>query len=235
MKNALQHIIISSAWFDCIDNKPSKYSKIDYDGLNVYFNLFKFRVANQESNYTFYTCLSMLRKATKYTSEHIIECLKKLKQNKIIKMKNLSRWDYLYDENGKCDDNKFLAIEAIDVPNTQLDDEDEVIDNWITVDLDFLECHYEKVGLNEKFYPIYCLMRKLSCNTERKCFMSIEKMSEIINLDKDTINRMINKMNRVKVLYSRKIDNKKSSTRFEHYICFGYKSIDSFNRAFYHS
>jgi len=45
-------------------------------------------------------------------------------------------------------------------------------DYFISVDLDMLE-YYKAVGLNERYFPIFCFIRKLSNGIERKAYMTI--------------------------------------------------------------
>jgi hypothetical protein len=230
-------INISSSWFDK-SNINRKIKKIKHDGLNLYFNLFRFLVAKQENPYTFITSIGLLKKQTHYSNDKVIELLKLLKFHKIIKITNLSRWEYILDKDGNVDLNKLLIIEAIDYPMDSLtfDENKENKEYWITVDLGFIYNHYSECGLDEWYFPLYCLMRMLSSGqAERKCYMAIENMAEVIGYDKKTINRMIHKMIESKVLYSRKVPNGKNNDKFEHYLCFGNKYHEEFLNVYYTS
>lgn len=235
-KYTKKKIDIKSDWFE--EEPNNKFKKIGSEGLNLYFTLFKFRVARQESE-IFITSISLLRKESGYTTEKVFELLKILKENKIIKMSNLSKWIYLLeDKQIKVD--KILEIEAIDCPITDEDqlkkyndefhkDQPETkkkkeLDFFIKVDLDLLEL-YKEDGLNERYYPLYCLIRKMSNNSERKSFMATDTMASILGYGKDTIAKMIKVMNEKKFLKSKLINNGKGKSKFEHYICFG-TSID---------
>lgn len=213
----LKSIKINSQWFDNMDRKQNVYQKITYKGLYLYFQLYKFRLHNQENEHTFITSISLLRKETGYTTDEIFELLKKMKSAKIIKLENCSRWEYLIDDNGNIKDKDILMITAIDTfPIENFEKDDSRFYIYIPLDLFSL---YEQKGLNEKYFALYCLIKKWSQNTEQKAWMSIAKMSDFLGFDKDYINQMIYQMNRNYFLSSKR--KKKSSGRgysFEHYI-----------------
>lgn len=209
-------IKIKSEWFEELNRKMNVYQKITYKGLNLYFQLYKFRIHNQQNDHTFITSLSLLRKETGYSTEEVLELLKKLKRAKIIKMENLSRWDYLYDENNRIIDNHILIITAADAISLYEYNNDGL---YIYVPLELFDLYNHK-GLNERYYPLYCLIKKMTNNTENKCWMSIEKMSDILKFDKGTIHKMIYTMNKHYLLCSERRKRKdKDGYFFEHVIC----------------
>src|SRR5690606_20137760 len=127
--------------------KKNVYQKITYKGLNLYFQLYKFRLHNQENEHTFITSISLLRKETGYSTDEVFDLLKKLKGAKIIKLQNVSRWDYLLDEEGNIRDKDILFIEAIDT--FPISDYKNVVDNYyIYIPLDLFDLYKQK-GLNE--------------------------------------------------------------------------------------
>ncbi|WP_146553426.1 hypothetical protein [Rummeliibacillus sp. SL167] len=226
----LNSIKINSAWFDQSDRKQNVYEKITYKGLNLYFKLYKFRIHNQENEHTFITSISMLRKVTKYKTDEIFELLKKMKNAKIIKLENVSRWEYLIDENGNIKDKDILIITAIDTfPIEDFKKDDNKY--YIFVPLSLFQL-YEDKGLNEKYYALYCLIVKWSQNQEHKSWMSIAKMAKFLGFDKDYVNQMIYNMNRYYFMSSYRKRNGKGGFNFEHFILNSWKpdEIEKFIR-----
>lgn len=229
---AFEQIRIKSSWFDDEDRgKKNIYQKITYKGLYLYFTLYRFRVHKQENEHTFITSISLLRQETGYSTEEIFELLKKMKSTKIIDIKNISRWDYLYttDSNGGklILDKNILVIEAIDTFSI-LNYKEEVKDYYIYVDLKLME-YYKGKGLNEKHMTLYCFINKWNNNLEHKMYMSLEKMAEKLDFDKDHVHKMIYEMNRAYVLSSTKQRRQsKHGFYFEHYILDELKKKDDF-------
>jgi len=222
----LDSIKINSKWFDELDRKQNVYQKITYKGLNLYFQLYKFRLHGQENEHTFMTSISMLRKETKYTSTEIFDLLKKLKAAKVIKVENVSRWEYLLDDKGELKDKDILHITAVNpFPIGKFEREKGEDRFYIYVPLDLFQ-KYEDVGLNEKYYALYCLIEKWTHNMEEKAFMSIVRMSKILGFDKDYLNQMIYELNRHYFLASHSRPNGKGGYKFEHYILNSAKEED---------
>lgn len=218
MNYTISSIRVKSEWFEYYPRKKNIYQKITYQGFNLYLQLFKFRIHGQENDRTFITSLSLLRKETGYSTQEVFELLKKLKSAKIINLQNVSRWDYLIDSNGKLLDNHILIItenEGIPLYNYETETDDRFI--YISLNLFNL---YKEMGLNERYYPLYCIIRKWSNNLEHKCWMGIDKMASILEFDKNTIHKMIYTMNKHYLLCST-LRKKKDSDQyfFEHVIC----------------
>lgn len=229
MNYTVSSIRIKSEWFDQIDRKKNVYQRIGYKGLNLYFQLYKFRIHNQECEHMFITSISLLRKETGYSTDEIFELLKKLKAARIIKLLNISRWNYLLDENDKVKDKDILHIDAIDT--LPLSNYTKCENNhYIYIPLDLFDL-YKDNGLNEKYYPLYCLIKKWSNNIEDKMWMSISKMADYLEYDKDYVNKMIHNMNKCYLLSSYR-RRRESGTGFlyEHHILDSCKSdkVDSF-------
>lgn len=213
----LKSIRINSEWFDNLGRKKNIYQKIGYKGLYLYFKLYKFRLHGQENEHTFITSIAMLRKETKYTTDEIFNLLKKMKSAKIIKMDNCSRWDYLLDDGGNIKDKDALMITAIDTfPLSDYSKNDDKFYIYIPLEL---FATYEEKGLADKYFALYCLIKKWSQNVESKMWMSISKMSEFLGIDKDYVNKMIYQMNRNYFLSSYKKKNKNGDGYyFNHFI-----------------
>ncbi|KGP82123.1 MULTISPECIES: helix-turn-helix domain-containing protein [unclassified Paenibacillus] len=237
MERIFGSVKIKSAWFDHT-NEKRKFLKIGYEGLYVYLALTKNRLhrVNENRLFTFQVSIDTLRKETGYSAKKVIELLKVLKSNKIIKMEKPSRWDRLNDEDGIANVYQMMIISAIDVPHTDWDKvkkKDIPVDGenfFVSVNLDMLEL-YKKKGLKERYIPLYCLFRKLSNGTEGKAFMRIEKMAKTLGFSKDTIHKYIKRLNAEYLLYTRKIPNGKGGYKFEHYLCSSVGDYDEFLRA----
>ncbi|MCY9007167.1 hypothetical protein [Peribacillus frigoritolerans] len=209
---------IKSEWFDEMGRKKNVYQKITYKGLFLYFQLYKFRLHNQENEHTFMTSISMLRKETGYTSNEVFDLLKKLKAAKVINLENVSRWEYLLDIDKNVRDKDILMITATDAYSLTDYERKEDEGFYIYIPLD-LFTKYEKAGLNEKYYALYCLIKKWSNNPEDKMWMSISKMANRLGFDKDYVNQMIYTLNRNYFLSSyRKKRKGEQGFNFEHYI-----------------
>ncbi|WP_175383073.1 hypothetical protein [Paenibacillus taichungensis] len=224
-------------WFDHTNDKR-KFLKIGHEGLYVYIALTKHRLhrVNENQVFTFQVSIDTLRKETGYTAKKLIELLKVLKTNKVIKMEKPSRWDRLHDEDGNVNIHQMMIITATDVPHTNWDKtekKDIPVDGenfFISIDLDMLEL-YKAKGLKERYIPLYCLMTKLSNGIERKSFMRIEKMATTLGYSKDTIHKYIKKLNAEYLLYTHKSPNGKGGYKFEHKLCSSVRFQDEFLRA----
>lgn len=238
MNFTVEKIRINSKWFDDLGRKKNVYQKIGYKGLNLYFQLYKFRLHEQENEHTFVTSISLLRKETGYKTEEVFELLKKMKSAKIINIENVSRWDYLienridkvihgdgsieYVEKEVIKDKDTLVITATDTFPIFRYVELEEGEFFIPVPLNLLQLYKDK-GLNEKYYALYCLIQKYSSGVQDKMWMSISKMSEFLEtedckFDKDFINQMIYNLNRHYLLSSYRLNNNKGGWKYEHYI-----------------
>ncbi|MEK3716250.1 hypothetical protein [Paenibacillus sp. FSL R7-0333] len=229
MEKLYGSVKIKSAWFDQ-NNKKRKILDIDYKGLNMYLTLCKYRLKRENLNeeFIFYTTISELRHTSGYSADETIDLLKLLITKKIIKLQKPTRWDRLKDENNKIKVNEMIVFRAIDVPQT-----DSVIkegkrkdqprsdeDLWISVDLDMLE-FYKGKGLSDKYYPLHCLLSKLSNGQEQKAFMTITKMAKTLGTHQDTIHKYIKVMNEKNVVCSFFRNNGKGGKKLEHKICKG--------------
>lgn len=233
MNYAIKRVYIKSNWFDGNNNK---YKKIGYQGFNLYLNLFKFRIYNQDHPYTFITSISFLRKETGYPTQKVYELLRLLDKNKIIHT-NITRWERMFDTEGKLIDDKVLFITGIDKPNTKKDMDEKgnmrdfpVTDDdyYISLDLPLMD-YYIGVGLNEKYFALHCLFKKMSNNTEAKAWMSINKMAKVLGIGDKNINQMIYDLNKHYLLasYYRSSSKKRvvkgekvSGKSFEHHILY---------------
>lgn len=235
----VKSIKIKSNWFDMFERKKNTFQKITHEGLFLYFNLYKFKIHNQEKE-TFITSISMLRKETGYSTKRVFELLKKLKSAKVIDILNVSRWDYLLNDDGSIKDKDILMIIATDIPVTdrvpKVNEDGEAIKNdkggiiyidkpidednyYLTIPFDMLEFYFNK-GMNERHFAMYCLFQKWNKGyIDRKVNMRIEKIANVLNFHRDTVHRLIYDMNRNYVLASYKKRRKANHGYFfEHYV-----------------
>lgn len=255
-----KYVRIKSNWFDMVTRtKKNTYTKIDgYKGLYLYLQLYKFKIYNQEYEDTFITSISFLRKETGYSTEEIFELLKKMKTAKVIKILNISRWDYLIDEKGNIRDKDILQIVATDLPTTirkpktdvegkpKVDKNNQPImidspatenDFFIPINIEMFDLYKQakmygtgaKGEKIEKYIALYCLIQKWSNNLERKMNMQILKIANVLGIDKDYIHKMIYSLNRNYFLYSTKRTRKVAKGYyFEHHICANASSYEKF-------
>lgn len=224
---AVDYIYINSEWFD---GKKSLFKKLGEKTFFLYLTLFKFRIPRQKNYHVFVTSIDLLRKETRFSANEILEMLLKLKRYKIIKIDGYSRTEYFFDENKKIKDKNTIVIHA--------DGSDNDWEYNIPVDLNMVQ-YYLDIGLNIKYIGLYCLLRRLSNNPERKAYMGIDKMAKILGYDKDVVNKMVYELNKRYLLYSWKVKVKKwdksysnKKHRFEHILCYDYDKLDKFKEEF---
>lgn len=239
MNYTVSNIKIKSSWFDEVDNKKSIYKRIGYKGLYLYFQLYKFKLYGQESEDTFITSISFMRKETGYSTDEIFDLLKRMKNCKIIKLLNVSRWDYLLDDNGNIKDKDILHIVACDLPVTERkvkkdrngnvvkdkDGNDYYIDSpiddnnyYIAISFKLFD-YYKSKKLNERYCALYCLIARWSNgHMSGKMNMKIENIASILDFDKDYVHKMIYQMNRNYLLATYRKVRQSGGYKFEHYI-----------------
>lgn len=227
-------IFIRSNWFEVGDNK---FKRVGDKAFFLYLNMFKFLVNNQEIEYTFYTSIDKLRKCTGYSENDIVTLIKLLEKEKIIKT-SITKWSRMYIDK-KLKDHEFIIIHGIAKPNVIYDDKskknkpatDSPDDKWILIDLRLMQLYQDR-GFSEKFYPIFCLINGRSNTTERKMWMEINKMAELLGFGDQTVTNIIRELNRNYLMYSRKVDNGKKGKRFEHYILNNLDHLDLFTKMY---
>jgi predicted transcriptional regulator len=221
MNYTIDSIRIPSRWFDMQERKKNTFQKMGgYKGLYLYLQMYKFRIHQQENDHTFITSISFLRKETGYSTSEVFELLKKLKGAKIINISGVSRWDYLIDENGVIKEDKILLITANENESFPIyKDFDKQDEFYIYISFNLLQQYIDK-GLDEKHFALHCLVQRFQHSKSKVCFMSIQTMAEILDIDKDTVNRMIINLNKNYLMVSWKKPNTKNrgegSYHYEH-------------------
>lgn len=173
MNYTLRNVKIKSSWFDL----DGKFKKMKAEGLHLYLSLFKFRLHNQSFEHYFLTSIKLLRQETGFTKKQILDLLKLQQKLKVINIQNVTRWDRFLDSEGRIPDNHILQITATDIPelNEVTKGTGQTIqqpmtddDFYISLEFALLELYIEK-GLNYKYFPLLCLMKKLqNGNVEKK-------------------------------------------------------------------
>lgn len=229
-------IYIKSDWFSEGDNK---FKRIGYKGFYLYLNFFRFLVKGQKEEYTFYTSINSLRKCTGYSSKEIFDLIRLLYKEKIINTNsNWSKWFVDYKMDGKLKVNDLIVIESISKPNLTRDEDGKIIpvddtkeNKYIMIDLRLIQL-YQDLGFNEKYCAVFALINKLSNNTERKMYMKINNMAQILGFGNKTISAIIDDLNKHYLLYSELRSNHKGGRRYEHKIVNNIDRLEEFKRAY---
>ncbi|GAB7388423.1 hypothetical protein BSNK01_22600 [Bacillaceae bacterium] len=220
----MSYAFIKSSWFDPYEKKTIA-SKITPEGLLVYLTLFKFRLHNANKNVnTFITSIGLISKELpkKYSKEKVYELLRLLQRNKVIKITNITNFhSQLKNEDGKINQDKVLVIEAIDYPKTTRENgQDKPVtddDYFIAVHLPMIDVYLKEFDLDEKYVCLYVLMNKYN-NNMNGFYMKIEKMEHVTGIDKNTINRMIWKLNELELLASYRQRKEGGNHIYHHFI-----------------
>lgn len=230
MKYTLDNTKIKSNWFD----ENGKILDMGVKGFYLYISLFRFKVNNQENEYTFITSIAALRKETGYTKYLIFDLLKLLSRLRIISVINISRWDQI-GKNKDIDERMMLVIEGVDAPLTKvIGKKDEPIDEenyYLSVNLPILQ-YYVDSSLDLESILIYIIIIKYSNNPQKKAWISIEKIAKRIGVNKNRVNSLIKEMNELRVLYSVKVKYESGSLKkhYEHKICRRLDDLEKFQR-----
>ncbi|WP_176557822.1 hypothetical protein [Sporolactobacillus terrae] len=211
-KYAIPYINIRSEWFDKDDNTYEKMGK--YRSLFLYFQLYRFRIYNQESDHIFVTSIGLLKQSINkycndryYTIPNITNLLKSLVAANVIRIDNIKRWD-------RIDKNTCLVIEAVNpLPVGKIENQ-----YFIKINFNLFDLYHER-KLSDAYFALYCLIAKYSNNppktaakaqmtkldsSQGSCYMKIETMSDVLGIDKNTINRMIWRLNSERLMCSPK-------------------------------
>lgn len=202
MKRLINGLMIKSNWFD----DEGKYNKIGIHGLILYFTMAKYAYMQLENgNFMLHTSITLLRKETKLDGNTVLELLKLLVKHEIIKL-NISRWDQLLDDKGKIIEHRHFTVETIDCPNVTIEDEFGKDNYYLLISLNLVD-EYLNSDMPIESLAAYCLINRYTNNEEGKCWLTIEKMSEILGLSRVKMTKIIKLMNKNKFLCSRKNDN----------------------------
>lgn len=224
------HIKIKSNWFD----KNGLFSKVGEDAFLLYILMFKFYLHNQ-NEVVFGISIKMLKKESGFTMARTYELFKLLIRYGIIDC-NVTRWD-------RYQDNDFMLVTALDYPKTvrsksekkgtnfdkPLTDEDQ----YVSVDMKMIQ-YYLDNNLSGAEIGLYCLIRKWSNNVEKQMWMSINEMADCLCLSNDKVNKMIRKLNRMYLMFSKYRKSgyqtikgkRKPRYRFVHHLFASYKDLD---------
>lgn len=221
----------------------STYQKMGYQVFNLYLQLYKFRIYGQDNQHIFYTSIESLRNEMQTVSmkngeldynrrpdaKVIVKYLNKLIELNIITLENVSdkQWRDFLNPKTKIDSDRFLEITStvkFNIDDFNRDSTKEVNktkemtqdDYFIYVPFDVISS-YEKYGLNEKYYPLYCMMKKWS-HTYGYTYMRQEKIAAALNITRPTVCKMIEEMNQKYFLVTKPKKNKQNHIEHHHYV-----------------
>lgn len=230
----MSHMKIKSSWFETGLFK----SMGKEEGLNLYIQLFRFRVHQGDFNeHVFRTSLLELRQFTgmnknrRLSMVKLKELLQQLERVSVIQ---------IHTPIDEMIGNEMLLIEAIDAPETKRvkeksKDIDKPIDEnnyYINVNLSMIDYIYNVLKLGSKEVALYLLIKKLSQgNREKKATMKINNMKSTLGTRNDKINEMLINLNKGRILatYVRKRKHG-AGQQFEHVICNSVDSIKQFKK-----
>jgi len=185
-----------SNWFD-----TGIVSKINIEGLWVYFNIRKFKL--QYSNDICVFNLDLLHKQIqqyyksnnrKYSVNSLREIIFQLKRHKII---NFDRKYNMKNSNDLCYC-KLLDLPSLGDKYKPLSDDDY----YITVDTDTINKIFE-IGLNEKhLITYYCLKKYINVqeSSNGKITLSYKKMGQWLGINKETANTYAIELEKNKII-----------------------------------
>lgn len=217
---SVDHMKIPSSWFDKQGRSKSVYEKIGgYKGLNLYIQLYKFRIHNQSNEHTFLTTIKLLQEQTKlmnkkgYTHDEIIDILKLLVKHEIIEIVGFKNLNLLKKEKKNIAENlnlhivglNYLPLGEWNVEERQLQgvSENDSRKFYIYVPLSMLAI-MAKLGLDERHFALLLLIIKLKKRStkhkklnpiEQYCYMSLEQFHETLGISVGTIRKLLKDMN----------------------------------------
>ena len=147
----------------------------------------------------------------------IIGLLKRLDDLSIIEIVSHPRFDEKFKSN--LPNKELLIIKDLDYMRCKF---------YMQVPLDVIKFMLDK-KLNYKHAALLLLMNKWANNTEDKCFVSVNKLSNWIGYSNKSILKYYGDMNRLGIMASYKRRNKDGHTKYEHYLLSDMDNYDEFN------
>jgi len=250
----LTDTVIKSNWFD-EGNNTCLYKQIKKEkGLNLYLQLFKFRVhkihkGNRDDykmyNHIFRVCLYDLRESMsvntskKPSYDKVIEMLELLINKGVIKFNPFHKKDSfesaIKDGEGNYQEFRLLELEAIDIPKFNGVDEkgNHIVggkeNNFIPVEFGVIDYILNELKLSTFHVAVYLYIMKWS-RLQKKSFKSINNMATELGVRNRRVKKVLLDLNRGGVIYTvRKVSKKnRDNPDFEHYPCEKFKSLEGF-------
>ncbi|MFB4473323.1 hypothetical protein ACDI16_10280 [Oceanobacillus caeni] len=245
---ALSSIKIKSSWFE--GEKKSTFHQIKKDeGLNLYLQLFRFRVhqfigspKENYENHIFRVTIGELKDFTRMNlksslrNEQTFDLLKDMSKAGIIKLHKPSRWSYLVDKEGKIKSDSLIVLQATDVPHTHVEknekgnavDKPDTDDDWyVPVNFNTINHMYNDLKFTSKEVATYLLLMKLSNGGRHEAFMNINTMKNCLGYSNEKITDILITLNENYLVasYPRRTGKKVS---FYHIPVRSYDKIDKF-------
>lgn len=219
---AKKFVIIKSNWFD----ENGKISSIGIDAFFLFLCMYKYYIPNQSVDY-FNLSIHNLKTDTGFTEKETIRLFKLLMHHKIIEC-SIKRWDRYQIKNT-------ILIKFIDQPLTKREErENKMVDipideenYYIMIDMLLMQ-EYINLNLSKLCFSLYSLFCKYSNGIEQKCNLSIDTISNRLNVTNYRVQKCIYEMNRERLMYSRyiKLKGNLKQYKFEHYL---FKRLDNLN------
>ena len=143
----------------------------------------------------------------------IFNLLKKLDKLSIIKIVSHPNFDTKYKSN--LPNKELLIIQDLDYMRSRF---------YMQVPLDVVKYMLDN-KLTYKHVALHLLMNKWTNNTEEKCFVSVNKLSDWIGYSNKSILKYYSDMNKLGVMASYKRRDKEGHTKYEHYLL---RTMDDF-------
>lgn len=200
------------------------------EGLNLYLQLFRFRVHQGNINeHIFRTSLLELQRFTKVNEKKrlplkkVVYVLMQMEDAGVIKVHNAKIENLI--------GNEMLIIEATDVPSTVRENgKDKIVDEnyYIPVNFKMIEYMYDELQFTAKEMAMYLLFRKYGGRQgESKVTMTINTIKERLGTRNEKVIDMMEKFNEYGIAAT-SIRRKGRKTVFEHVICTNINKIEQF-------
>lgn len=225
----LPSIKIKSNWFDGANNMYKYIGK--EEGLNLYVQLFRFRVHQGDYNqHLFRTSLLELKKFTRNNMSRrlhvskVVDMLLQMEDAGIIKIHTPNIRNMI--------GNEMVIIEATDVPQTtRVGEEDIPVDEdnrYIYINFKTVNYIYDQLKFTSRELSLFILFSKYGLGKgERKVTMKINKMREVLGTRNDKVTEMIIKFNECGLAYT-VVKKDGYKVKFEHFICKNIDDIEKF-------
>lgn len=230
-KFAMDSIKIKSSWLD--GNKKSMFQLMGKEeGLNLYFQLFRFRIHQGNYNEHIFALsigsilpYTKMNIKTKLSKQKVFEMLKQLEKLGIIQLLNYKSWNTLLDHNGQVNADKFIMLKATDVPKTNRENETDMPigndDFYIKIPFNMVDYMCDTGELTSKHLSLFFLIRKMTNSKARprKAWLNVDDIKDRLGFGSDKIIQLIQDLNKHGLLltYVSKYNGKPS---FEHHAYF---------------
>lgn len=241
-KFTINHLKIPSFWFEGKGRNKSMYEKMGgFKGFNIYIQLHKYRLNNQDNTYTFITSINELKNQTKdkyvksgYTTKEIYDLLVLMSKQGLIELKNISRWTTLVDsKTKKIDEHRLLKIVSTNpMPLGEWNEKQweqngisKGDDNsyFIYLPLDIFT-YIESQGIDERAFAVLAVLKKWTQkgkkynHRHRYCYRGLDTIADDLKLHRSVVSSIIKQLNDIKVVASHKRKNSYGKYSYFHFV-----------------